>query len=243
MAWPSGKAEACKASIPSSNLGATYVISCCNPHRQSWRYHLPSRRNFKVCDYILCEDTRHSLRLLNHYLIQKNLVSYHKFNEASREQKIVDDINSGKTIALITDAGTPGISDPGMRLVARCRSENLKVEAIPGPCAAVLAITCSGFSTERFQFWGFLPKTSGRLQKQLEEILLYPGTTICYETPHRLLKVLAVLHLLAPERQIAVGRELTKKFEEMVSGTPNELISHWKTRTLKGEIVLLISEI
>ena len=194
----------------------------------------------KSCDYILCEDTRHSLRLLQHYSIQKPLISYHMFNEASREQKVIADLEAGKNIALISDAGTPGIADPGMRLVKKCRDENLKVEAIPGACAAIQAITCSGMSTERFQFWGFLPKTSGRLQTQLEDILKYPGTTICYETPHRLLKVLEVLKRLAPERKICVARELTKKFEEVLSGTPSELLLEWKNRSVKGEIVLLI---
>ncbi len=195
----------------------------------------------KSCDYILCEDTRHSLRLLQHYSIQKHLTSYHMFNEASREKKVIEDLQSGKIIALISDAGTPGIADPGMRLVKKCREENLKVEGIPGPCAAIQAITCSGMSTERFQFWGFLPKTSGRLQSQLEEILTYSGTTICYETPHRLLKVLEVLKRLAPERKIGVARELTKKFEEVRTGTASELLVEWKTRSVKGEIVLLIS--
>jgi 16S rRNA (cytidine1402-2'-O)-methyltransferase len=194
----------------------------------------------KSCDYILCEDTRHSLRLLQHYSIQKHMTSYHMFNEASREQRIIEDLQAGKIVALISDAGTPGIADPGMRLVKRCRAENLKVEAIPGPCAAIAAITCSGMSTERFQFWGFLPKTSGRLQTQLEEILTYPGTTICYETPHRLLKVLEVLNRIAPERKITVTRELTKKFEEVLSGTPSELLLAWKERAVKGEIILLI---
>jgi 16S rRNA (cytidine1402-2'-O)-methyltransferase len=195
----------------------------------------------KSCDYILCEDTRHSLRLLQHYSIQKPLISYHMFNEASREQKIVDDIQAGKMVALISDAGTPGIADPGMRLVKRCRKEELKIEAIPGSCAAILAITCSGLSTERFQFVGFLPRTSGRLQRVLEEILTYPGTTICYETPHRLVKVLELLSRIAPEQTICVARELTKKFEEVRTGTPSELLMEWKNRSVKGEIVLLIS--
>jgi 16S rRNA (cytidine1402-2'-O)-methyltransferase len=197
----------------------------------------------KSCDYILCEDTRHSLRLLQHYSIQKPLTSYHMFNEASREQKVVEDIQAGKNVALITDAGTPGIADPGMRLVKRCREENLRVEAIPGPCAAILAITCSGMSTERFQFVGFLPRTSGRLQRELEEILQYPGTTICYETPHRLLKVLELLKKIAPDQKIGVARELTKKFEEYRVGTPEELLQLWKNKSVKGEIVLIISSL
>jgi len=193
------------------------------------------------CDYILCEDTRHSLPLLKHYGIHKPRKSYHKFSEASKLLKVIEDLQSGKTIALISDAGTPGISDPGSRLVKNCVQENIPVISIPGPCAAVAALTCSGFDTDRFQFLGFLPRKSGELQKTLQEILTYPGTTVCYESPHRLLKVLEILHQIIPERILAVARELTKKFEEVRRGTPQELIDYWKSHPLKGEIVLLIS--
>lgn len=193
------------------------------------------------CDYILCEDTRNSQILLQHYNIQKPLRSYHKFNEASQSEAILADLEEGKNIALISDAGTPGISDPGEDLVKKCIERSLTVTSIPGPCAAIQALSCSGLSTERFQFWGFLPKKEGEIRRTLHEILTYKGTTICYESPHRLIEMLEFLHQMDPERLIVVGRELTKKFEEVIRGKAMELIDHWKKSTLKGEIVLLIS--
>lgn len=195
----------------------------------------------KASDYILCEDTRHTLVLLNHYEIKKPLKSYHKFNESSQEQRIIDDLNAGQTVALVSDAGTPGISDPGAQLVQRCVAEGLLVTAIPGPCAAIMALSCSGFDTTRFQFFGFLPKKSAELRRTLQELLMYEGTTICYESPNRLLDVLKVIHELAPDRQLGVARELTKKFEESKKGTAEELLNYWKANPLKGEIVLLLS--
>lgn len=195
----------------------------------------------KSCDYILCEDTRHSLILLNHYQIHKPLKSYHKFNETFRAESILEDLESGKKICLISDAGTPGISDPGAALVKLCIERNLPVTLIPGPCAAIQAIACSGFSTERFQFLGFLPKKENELRRELQSILSYPGTSICYESPHRLIKVLEVILTLQPNRELAVARELTKKYEEIIRGFPQALIEYWSDKTVKGEIVLVIS--
>lgn len=196
----------------------------------------------KTCDYILCEDTRHSLNLLRHYDIQKPLKSYHKFNEAAQAEHILSDLKSGKNIALVTDAGTPGISDPGEKIINLCIQEEIPVTGIPGPCAAIQALVCSGLSTERFQFWGFLPKKDGELKKELNEILTYNGTTICYESPHRLLSVLQVIDELEPHRKLVVARELTKKFEEFVRGTAKEMMENWKEGIIKGEIVLLFSK-
>ena len=195
----------------------------------------------KSCDYILCEDTRHSLSLLKHYDIHIPLKSYHKFNEASRESLILADLKAGQTIALISDAGTPGISDPGARIVQRCVEEAIAVVPIPGPCAAITALVASGLSTDRFQFFGFLPRKPSEFRTAIQEILGYPGTTICYESPQRLKNALKVLAEEAPTRLVVVARELTKKFEEFVRGTPAELLAHYEEHTLKGEIVLLIS--
>lgn len=194
----------------------------------------------KSCDYILCEDTRHSLILLKHYEIQKPLKSYHKFNEASQVDSILEDLQNGKIICLISDAGTPGISDPGEILVKKCVESQIPFSAIPGACAAIQALCCSGFPTRRFQFWGFLPKKEGELKSELQSIFAYGGTTICYESPHRILKVLEMIHLLYPDREIAIARELTKKFEEIVRGTGQTLLTYWETHPLKGEIVLMI---
>ena len=195
----------------------------------------------KACDYVLCEDTRHTGPLLTHYEIHKPLKSFHKFNESFKEERIIEDLQAGQTIALVSDAGTPGISDPGAKLVQRCLDVGIQVTSIPGPCAAIMAISCSGFDTTRFQFLGFLPRKSSELRRTLQDLLTYPGTTICYESPFRILDVLQVMKELAPARKIAVARELTKKFEEIKRGTADELMTYWETHPLKGEIVLLIS--
>jgi 16S rRNA (cytidine1402-2'-O)-methyltransferase len=196
----------------------------------------------KHCDYILCEDTRHSSTLLNHYEIKKPLQSYHKFNEKSLEERILKDLQEDKTICLISDAGTPGIADPGAQLVKKCRELTLQVVAIPGACAAISALTISGFDTERFQFLGFLPKKMEENKKALYEALAYDGTSIFYESPNRLIDTLLLINEISPKRKIGVARELTKRFEEYVSGTAHELITHWGTSQIKGEIVLLIDK-
>jgi 16S rRNA (cytidine1402-2'-O)-methyltransferase len=194
----------------------------------------------KSCDYILCEDTRHSIILLRHYEILKPLKSFHKFSESAKEAGIIEDLIAGKNIALISDAGTPGIADPGTQLVQECIQQNIPVTSIPGPCAAITALSCSGLATDRFQFFGFLPRKSNELKRSLQEILAYSGTTVCYEAPHRLIETLQALQELAPDRKLVIGRELTKKFEEFKRGTAQELLAHWNERSIKGECVLLI---
>jgi 16S rRNA (cytidine1402-2'-O)-methyltransferase len=194
----------------------------------------------KSCDYVLCEDTRHSRRLFDHYEIQTQLKSFHMFSEARHEDGVIEDLKNGKSIGLISDAGTPGISDPGSRLVKRCRNEGIAVYSIPGACAAIAGLTCSGLDTDRFEFRGFLPRKESELRTALQEILAYPGTTICYESPERLMDALEQIKVLAPERKIVVARELTKKFEEVISGTAQKLIAHFTENPLKGEIVLMI---
>lgn len=186
-------------------------------------------------DAILCEDTRHSRKLLSHYGISKPLHSYHQFNEAKKEGQILGLLEEGKELALLSDAGTPGISDPGERLVRACREKGLEVTLIPGPCALIHALVVSGLPTEPFQFVGFLPRRPGRLKRALQGLLDYEGTSIAYESPHRMHKTLAALHELEPQRQIAIARELTKKFEEVRRGRAEEI------GEVKGECVLLIA--
>ncbi len=190
----------------------------------------------KACDLILCEDTRHSKPLLKYYGIETRLQSYHKFSEAKKENQILDKLREGTTIGLISDAGTPTISDPGQRLVAACHDHNLPITTIPGASAAITALASSGFPSERFQFVGFLPKKPGQLQIELEKILAYDGTTICYESPHRIKKVLKALD---PNCLVFVAREMTKKFETLYRGKPEEVLE--QLTLPKGEIVLIIA--
>ena len=194
----------------------------------------------KECDFILCEDTRTSLNLMRHYDIQTPLKSYHQFNEASREDQIIEDLKNGKVIGLISDAGTPSISDPGYRLVKRCREEKLEVSSIPGACAAITALSGSGLPSDRFQFIGFLPKKQGQLQEVLVESILYEGTTISYESPHRLIETLKTICKLHKNILVSVCRELSKKFEEYHSGPAEIVLEYYLNNPPKGEIVLLI---
>jgi len=191
----------------------------------------------KEADLILCEDTRHSANLLRHYEIKKPLKSYHKFSEAKRAEEVLFLLKEGQTLALISDAGTPALCDPGERLVQACVQASIPIVPIPGPCALIQALVGSGLSTNPFQFIGFLPKKKGALQESVLNILSYEGTTICYESPHRLSQVLELISHLDPERQLVIARELTKKFEEYIRGSANELLQQ---SPYKGEIVLLI---
>ncbi len=194
-----------------------------------------------ACAYVLCEDTRRTRTLLDHYKIQKPLRSYHKFNEKRKTDEILQDLKDGCDICLVSDAGTPGISDPGEYLVQQCHVAGCAVSVIPGPCAAIGALSLSGFPTERFQMVGFLPKKKGALTRLFSEILSYPGTSICYESPYRLVKSLGLLASLTETAKVAVVRELTKIHEECLRASPQKLVEHFTKKTPKGEIVLLIS--
>src|SRR3990167_5491416 len=156
------------------------------------------------CDAILCEDTRRSSILLNRYGIQKPLISYHKFKEKASLEKILTDLQSGQNLALISDAGTPCINDPGQILVQACIEKGIEVTAIPGACSVIQALVLSGFDTSSFQFIGFLPKSG---QSALKRALHYPGTTVCFESPERLISTLEEILALDPDRELAVARE------------------------------------
>ncbi len=193
----------------------------------------------KECDYLLCEDTRRSSILLNHYELKIPLKSFHLHNERKKCESVLNDLKAGMTIGLLSDAGTPGINDPGSHLVRQCRDNQIEVVALPGPCAAIVALSASGLYMNRFQYFGFLPKKPGKLSKTLQEILNYPGTTIAYESPYRILATLKALLEIAPDRELVVARELTKKFETYYRGKPEEVLNSIKST--KGEFVLLIS--
>ena len=192
-------------------------------------------------DVILCEDTRTSSRLLNHYHIQKPVSPYHQHNEHKIVSHIVDQLRAGKTMALITDAGTPGISDPAFLLVRECIKHEVKVECLPGAAAFVPALVNSGMPTNRFVFEGFLPLKKGR-QTLMKKLVLEERTLIFYESPMRLVKTLEeFIVYFGAERQCAVSRELTKLFEENKRGTLREVADHFKAKTVKGEIVIVVA--
>jgi 16S rRNA (cytidine1402-2'-O)-methyltransferase len=203
---------------------------------------LRALRTLKECDVIAAEDTRHSGQLLKHFEISKPLISYFQFNEAKRSEQIIERLKRGEKVALITDAGTPGISDPGERVVKAVIAAGLRVEAVPGASALVAALTASGLSTDEFHFVGFLPHKSGQRRAQLEKLQSVPGTLVLYESPHRIERLLAELSEVFPERQIVLARELTKKFEEFLRGTPAGIKAQIGNRTLKGEFVAIIGE-
>lgn len=191
-------------------------------------------------DLILAEDTRTSSKLLKHYNISKPLTAFHQHNEHKSLDKIIDKINSGSTIALVSDAGTPGISDPGFLLVRACVENNIDVECLPGATAFVPALVSSGFPCDKFVFEGFLPHKKGR-QTRLKLLQEENRTIVFYESPHRLLKTLRQFkEYFGDERRIAVCRELTKIHEEVIRGTAEELINYYNANTLKGEIVIIV---
>jgi 16S rRNA (cytidine1402-2'-O)-methyltransferase len=192
-------------------------------------------------DVILCEDTRTSSRLLNHYNIQKPVSPYHQHNEHKIVQHIVDQLSAGKTMALITDAGTPGISDPAFLLVRECIKQDVKVECLPGAAAFVPALVNSGIPTNRFCFEGFLPLKKGR-QTLLKSLVAEERTMVFYESPMRLVKTLEEFaQYFGAERECCVSRELTKMFEENKRGTLREVADHFKAKTVKGEIVIVVA--
>lgn len=195
----------------------------------------------RQADVVAAEDTRHSGLLLHHHGIRKPMVSFHEHNEASRTASLVDEIAAGKSVALITDAGMPGISDPGFRLVRACRERNLPVTVLPGPSAVLTALAGSGLPSNAFYFGGFLPVKSGRRRNELERAIAREETSIYFESPHRLVKSLEVLQEIAPTASVCVARELTKKFEEYRRSLPAELLAHYQAHPPKGEITLVIA--
>src|SRR5437764_14140016 len=195
----------------------------------------------KGIDVVAAEDTRHSGLLLKHSGIKKPFVSYHEHNEAARTAELVERLARGENVALITDAGTPGLSDPGLRLIRECISRELPFTIVPGPSAIPTALLGSGFSTERFSFRGFLPVKSGQRERELRMAAECDETIIFFESPYRLTKTLAACIDVMPDRHLCIARELTKKFEEFRRGIASELLAYYQAHRPKGEIVLVIS--
>jgi 16S rRNA (cytidine1402-2'-O)-methyltransferase len=199
-----------------------------------------AREALMQCDLVAAEDTRHSGVLLKLLGIEKNFVSLHGHNEHQRAAGLVERMQAGLAVALVTDAGTPGISDPGGRLIRSCREAGVRVEVLPGPCAAITGLVGSGFDASAFYFGGFLPVKSGRRAAVLGEALERMETSVFYESPHRIAKALGALATIEPMRRVCVARELTKKFEEYRVGTASELAVHYGEHPARGEICLVI---
>jgi 16S rRNA (cytidine1402-2'-O)-methyltransferase len=201
---------------------------------------LRALRVLRECDVVAAEDTRHTGQLLKHFGISKPLLSYFQFNEAKRSEEIIERLKRGEKVALVTDAGSPGVSDPGERVVKAAITAGLRVEPVPGPSALVAALTASGLPTEEFHFIGFLPHKSGQRRNRLEAFKNVAGTLVLYESPYRIEKLLSELKEVFPDRQVVLARELTKKFEEFLRGTPAELLELTQKRSLKGEFVVMV---
>ena len=201
-------------------------------------------RTLKEVDLIACEDTRQTLKLLNHYGIQKPTVSYHEHNELTRAAELVVHLEDGDNIALVTDAGTPGVSDPGYRLVTLAVRHHIRVVPIPGASAFLSALVASGLPTDSFRFSGFLPAKAGARRTALEAIRNSPRTQIFYEAPHRMVETLRdIVHILGPERHVVIAREVTKLHEEFLRGRAGDLLEQLEERgDMKGEITLLIGK-
>ena len=202
---------------------------------------LRALRTLKESDLVAAEDTRRTGQLLKHFGISKPLLSYFQFNEARRSEQIIERLRLGQKIALVTDAGSPGISDPGERVVKAAIAAGFRVEAVPGPSALVSALTASGLPTEEFHFVGFLPHKSGQRRRKWEKLKGFAGTLVLYESPYRVEKLLTELNEVLPKRHVVLARELTKKFEEFLRGTPAELLAVTQKRSLKGEFVVLVA--
>lgn len=191
----------------------------------------------KNVDYIAAEDTRHTLKLLNYFDISKPLISYYKENEKTKSEVIIEKLEEGKNIALVSDAGTPGISDPGEEVIKKAIERNIKVIPIPGACAAINAIICSGFSTKEFEFIGFLSAKKSEKVKKLEELKYDLRTLIIYEAPHKLESTLNTMLEVLGDRNICIARELTKIHEEFIRGKISEILNSVEYR---GECVILV---
>jgi 16S rRNA (cytidine1402-2'-O)-methyltransferase len=201
---------------------------------------LRALRVLKEVDVVAAEDTRRTGQLLRHFEIHKPLVSYHQFNEAKRTAELVEQLAAGRQIALVTDAGSPTISDPGGRLIRACAERGIAVEVVPGASAVIAALAAAGFDGHEFVFVGFLPVKSAARRAALKKLVQERRAVVIYESPYRLLKMLGELQAICPERQLVVARELTKKFEEILRGTAEGILGRFEGRKVRGEATVVI---
>ncbi len=197
----------------------------------------------KQSDIILAEDTRRTSIILNHYDIKnKKLISFNDFNKERRIDYVLNELKQNKNISIVSDSGTPGISDPGFYLIREAVKNNIKIIPIPGPTASITALTSSGFPTDSFVFYGFIPKKEKAKRDFFNKIKNSNKTTIIYESPYRLIKTLKIMEEIMPNKKICIARELTKKFEEFIRGTTKEIYKKLKDKTIKGEITVIINK-
>jgi len=193
-------------------------------------------------DLIACEDTRHTLKLLTHFSIVKPVTSYFEHNKKYKGEKIITKLLEGKDVALVSDAGMPGVSDPGQDLVEECIANGIEVIALPGPVAAITGLVLSGLSTQRFCFEGFIPRVKGEKRAFFKKLANEERTLIFYEAPHRFLGTLEIMgEVFGDQRQMAACRELTKKFEEVVRGTISDVLKHFNQKNIKGEFTIVVA--
>src|ERR1700691_5980028 len=223
--------------LPPLTPGTLYLVA--TPIGNLEDITLRALRVLRECDVVAAEDTRHSGQLLKHFGIAKPLLSYFQFNEAKRSEEIIDRLRRGEKVALVTDAGSPGISDPGERVVKAAIAAGVRGGDGSGACALIAGLTASGLPTEEFHFIGFLPHKSGQRKNKLESLNATNGTLVLYESPYRIEKLLGELNEVFPGREVVLARELTKKFEQFLRGKPAELLAQTQKRPLKGEFVVL----
>ena len=220
-------------------IGVLYIVS--TPIGNLEDITLRALRILKEISLIAAEDTRLTRRLLTHYNISTSTVSYYEHNRFARIPKIIDHLNTGKDVAVVTDAGTPGISDPAYKLIRAAIESGSRIEAIPGPSASITALTASGLPTDRFIFEGFLPHKKGRKAK-LTRLSAIEATVIFYESPKRIVRTLKDILEFMGDRPAVIGRELTKLHEEMIRGNVSKLLSHFTEKTPRGEFVIMIGK-
>jgi 16S rRNA (cytidine1402-2'-O)-methyltransferase len=218
--------------------GTLYIVS--TPIGNLEDITLRAIRVLKEVDIIAAEDTRHSLKLLSHYGILKPLISYWREREKVKSAEIIERLHSGQSIALISDAGTPGISDPGAVLIKKAIEEKIRVVSIPGPSALIAALSLSGFPTNEFTFIGFLPSRKIQRQKVLKDLSLEPRTLVFYEAPHRIIETLSDMEKIFPERRVSVIKEITKIHEEVLRSNISDMLSKLRNSTIAGEYIIVL---
>lgn len=237
---PESETNPCKRGEEKLNTAAGILYLCATPIGNLEDITLRAIRILKEVDLIAAEDTRHTRKLLTHFDIHTPATSYHQHNEAAKADKVIAALLAGKNVALVSDAGMPGISDPGAHLVAEAVQAGIKIVPVPGPSAVIAGLVVSGLSTDRFVFEGFLPRVKKQRVRRLKEITGEERTVVFYESPHRLLRTMEDLVGIIGSRPVAVAREITKTYEEIIRGSAQSVIEHFKRNPPRGEFTIII---